>query len=266
MAGYYFRSNDDLTSDLPARDDRPARGNWDMLFAGSSAVPLARQSKGDYSWLVTVSPTTRDARDGLARNPESFLYDVSVVVFYKRLMPTEIPAVAKDMNPAMATERAISGRIISTGPNGGELLLQSFVNPSGAYVDGIESDPFLNLKTGQWILLCGPHPNSTTNQPRFVAKWYRVMTIDKPDTSVYPTSKPNIQRIVSLRGPEWPWKPVGDPFKPNNELSNDLCVGIFRGAVAVHTKTMPLEKRGSGGGGMALTPTTPGQGQWWQFP
>ena len=52
-----------------------------------SQTPLARKWTGDYSWIVTVVPTTNAARDGMARNPEGFAYDVSVVVFYKRVLP-----------------------------------------------------------------------------------------------------------------------------------------------------------------------------------
>ena len=47
------------------------------------------QWTGDYSWIVSVVPTTNAARDGMARNPEGFAYDVSVVVFYKRVLPDD---------------------------------------------------------------------------------------------------------------------------------------------------------------------------------
>jgi hypothetical protein len=83
-AEHYFRGGDDLATDLPDRDDRPAAQNWDV---DKNGTPLARQWTGDYSWLVTVVPTTNAALEGIARNPEGFAYDVSVVVFYKRVLP-----------------------------------------------------------------------------------------------------------------------------------------------------------------------------------
>jgi hypothetical protein len=81
-------------------------------------------------------------------------------------------------------------------------------------------------------MLCGPHPISSNSDPRFVLNWYQVLAIDKEDL-------PDDQRIVAVRGPQWPWQPSTN----YSSLSNDLCVGICRGAVAVHTKTVRLESR-----------------------
>jgi hypothetical protein len=93
LAEHYFRGNDDLAIDLPERDDRPAQQRWDA----ADGEPLARQWVGDYSWIVTVVPTSRTARDGMARNPESYAYDVSVVVFYKRVLPSTAPLTPGEM-------------------------------------------------------------------------------------------------------------------------------------------------------------------------
>jgi len=87
MATHYFQGNDDLSYDFPARDDRPAVQTWDTTTANGNTIPLARKWAGDYSWIVTVVPTTNAARDGMATNPEGFSYDVSVVVFHKRALP-----------------------------------------------------------------------------------------------------------------------------------------------------------------------------------
>ena len=109
MAEHFFAANDDLATDLPERDDRPAAQNWDSDRNGN---PLARQWSGDYSWIVTVVPTTTAARKGLARNPEAFAYDVSVVVFYKRTLPEKrfgrhIPLTGQDDE---SKRSAIDGR------------------------------------------------------------------------------------------------------------------------------------------------------------
>jgi hypothetical protein len=258
MASYYFRGSDDLTTDLPSRDDRPARQNLDLADIdqdGFSDDPLSRQRVGDYSWLVSVVPTTSEARNGMVTSPGSYSYDISVVVFYKRVLPTEpaadIPA-ADGVNLAASYERAVSAKVISTGLNGGELLLQTFVRPDGTTADGIPGDPFQNLKTGQFILLCGPHPNSTDDAPHFALNWYQVLSIESEASPLI--TQPKYQRLVTVRGPQWPWQPASD--LTYETLSNDLCAGIFRGAVAVHTKTMRLEStRGGAGGGMGLVPT-----------
>ena len=80
-------------------------------------------------------------------------------------------------------------------------------------------------------------------------QWYKVQTIE--DSGVHNINGTNVTLsrsddpdpdddnvnetvLVSLRGPDWPWK-------PGTNLANDLRVGIIPGAVAVHTKTMRLE-------------------------
>lgn len=55
-------------------------------------------------------------------------------------------------------------------------------------------------------------------------------------------AKPN--DLQTLRGPEWPWQPRSSYSNANGDvakLSDDLCAGIFKGAVAVHSKTLRLE-------------------------
>ena len=238
-AEHYFRGHDELATDLPARDDRPARQNWDVVDVGGAKLPLARQWAGDYSWLVTVVPTTNAARNGIARNPEGHTYDVSVVVFYKRVLPpgavavaTTSPAGAGEFRRTMGlNERAVTAKILSTGLNGGEFLLE-------AMNDGITESPFKNLRTSQWIMLCGPHPNSTLTDPRFVLNWYQVLAIDTEGTGISGFD-PSTQRVLAVRGPQWPWRPAASLTA--TDISNNLCVGILNGAVAVHTKTMRLE-------------------------
>ena len=48
------------------------------------------------------------------------------------------------------------------------------------------------------------------------------------------------RRIVALRGPNWPWEPADD-MTIDTELENDLRIGIFPGAVAVHTRSLRME-------------------------
>ncbi len=248
MAEYYCRAPDDLVTDLPERDDRPATQNWTLSDFDNDGVPdpLARQWTGDYSWLATVVPTTNAARDGMARNPEGHAYDVSVVVFYKRVLPPTPESIHGTMptnqafyNGMSSNERAVKAIVLSTGLNGGELLLEDLKdNPS--------ENAFQHLKTGNWIMLCGPHPNSSTSDPKFSLNWYQVLAIEGRDRRLNgqgtetppPGSADPVRRVVTVRGSQWPWV-------PGTTTSTNLCVAICRGAVAVHTKTMRLEKNGT---------------------
>jgi hypothetical protein len=254
VADLFFRGGDDLATEFPDRDDRPANQRWDTLDSDGDGIgdaPLARQWTGDYSWIVCVVPTTNAARDGMAHNPESFAYDVSVVVFYKRPLATDLPETTDDMLVAAGNERPVRASIVSTGLTGGELLLT-------ALVDNSES-PFTELKEGQWIMLCGPHPNSSPAEPRFALNWYQVLSIDGTDKKLDANGNPTTnssepeRRLVTVRGPQWPWLPSANGPSYTNDLSNSLCVGICRGAVAVHTKTLRLESaRGAWGSAMSV--------------
>jgi hypothetical protein len=136
-------------------------------------------------------------------------------------------------------ERAVKAKVISTGLSGGELLLEDLNDNPG-------KSPFAHLKTGNWIMLCGPHPTSSTSEPRFSLNWYQVISIEgrnkrlNVEGTEYPAppSGDPERRLVTLRGPQWPWTPAPTGL---SSVSNNLCVAICRGAVAVHTKTMRLE-------------------------
>jgi hypothetical protein len=244
-AEHYFVGNDDLAADLPTRDDRAARQNWDAvdLDGDGDVDPLGRQWTGDYSWIVCVVPTTNDARNGLARNPEAYSYEVSVVVFYKRALPSTT-AFRSSQPEAAGNERTVAASVVSTGLNGGEVLLRN--------VGDNATNPFEQLRKGEWMMLCGPHPTSTVTQPRFFLNWYQVLSIENERSDII--NDPTTERLVAVRGPEWPWQPAasGD-LRDYYDLPNSVCGGIFRGAVAVHTRTMRLESA-RGGAGMALSP------------
>ena len=80
-------------------------------------------------------------------------------------------------------------------------------------------------------MLCGPHPNSRRCEPRFVLNWYQVLSIEAKGLQMVPDSIGKTAAVVTVRGPQWPWQP-GE----YQRLSNNLCVAICRGAVAVHRK------------------------------
>jgi hypothetical protein len=256
-----FASSDDLALELSSQQDKPAVQRWELgnLDGGSVADDrLARQSRGDYSWLVTVSPTTPEARDGLATDPSAHFYEVSVVVFYKRPLGSSAPQTSDErfanLDFLKANERVTTARVVSTGLSGGEVLLTRIPPFSGSPTTPQEPEesPFEILKTGQWVLICGPHPNSTDERPMAVARWYRVLSIEGKADGVI--TDPANERVVALRGPQWPWQPA--PYLTaayNSYLSNALYVCIPTGAVAVHAKTIRLEGNSVWGGGGAAS-------------
>jgi hypothetical protein len=238
-----FRGVGDVANTLPEDQSVPGRTRWQTWTSNALAnepISSARQTRGDYSWIISVSPGSSEARDALATRPDAYQYDVSAVVFYKR-------PLIRGRAGAIEAERLVNARVISTGASGGELLLDR--RPSSE--DPVTESPFKGLKSGEYVMLCGPHPNSTALRPQFFLQWYRVTLIE--DAGAPPlagVSAPNDRRlnregtsarvIVSLRGPDWPW-PAAPNIGDTSLLSNNLRVAILPGAVAVHTKTMRLE-------------------------
>ncbi len=229
IASHYCSYQEDLSYEMPTRDDRPSAGLWEV--AATTGTPLARKWKGDYSWIATVVPHTSADRDLMATNPLSAMCDVSVVILYKRELPSDAFLTTSDYPNAISPERSVGASIISTSLNGGEVLLRDLG-------DGVSS-PFANLKAGSYMLLCGPHPNSSASAPKFTLNWYQIITIEKDLNSIITDA--DKQRVVTLRGPEWPWQPAPTNIHDYSQLSNDLCAGIIKGAVAVHTKSMAMQ-------------------------
>ncbi len=264
MAEHFFRGNDDLATDLPPRDDRPAIQNLGQFRA---QTPLARQWTGDYSWIVTVVPTTNAARNGMARDPEGFAYDVSVVVFYKRVLPPGGPSVLAATSPslpdylnAMAeNERDVKASVISTGLNGGELLLTD-------WGDNTKQSAFSGLKIGQWIMLCGPHPNSNystsspSGEPRFVLNWYQVLSVDTDEgspasiqirndslPSVVPNghgSRPPIRVTIRMQQTYFASRSVAAPWRYTRRHCGWRALGRRRSHLAAAAQ--PIQQRRSG--------------------
>jgi hypothetical protein len=240
LADRMFRSSDDLALDVPQVADQPSRQNlalFDLDSDGQADDPLARQSVGNYSWLATVLPSTTEAFLALAYGGAGHAYEVSVAVFYKRVLPSSLPT-GTDMPIVAANERMARARVVSTGLSGGELRLERHSND---LPDQIPESPFQHMKVGQWIIVCGPHPQSSDSRPLFVARWYRVLSIEKSGNLLDAGAD---QCLVTLRGPQWPWSPAtnasGALDLTANSVSNSLCVAIIPGVVAVHSKTIQL--------------------------
>lgn len=220
VADKFFRSGDDLAIDVPTASDRPSKvtmARFDVNNDGKLDA-MSRESKGDYSWMATVVPQTVEARNALAFDPSGFDYEVSIVVFYKRIL-------ANLNTDPLLSERMTTAKIVSTGLSGGEVLIEAA---------DTGPEPFAALKTGQWVLICGPSPDSTQERPQFVARWYRVLSISSDASGI--VTDASKQRLVGLRGPQWPWQPSTDPAN----LSNYLCCVIVPNVVAVHSKSIHL--------------------------
>ncbi len=179
-------------------------------------IGWARNNTGNYSWLVSIAPSQSKAREALANDPGAYYYDVTVVVFYKR-----------PVQSIQQTERLVGGQVIATGTGGGEILLSKLG-------DGIAASPYEELRQGQWVMVCGPHPSATPEDPLFFTQWYRVLAIDEEEKGFLQDEE--TQRLVGLRGPDWPWAPGAQ-----------VRVGLFPGAVAVHTKSLRFKGLGAYG-------------------
>jgi hypothetical protein len=176
-------------------------------------------------------------------------------VFYKRGIPevlTSSGQAKKNGVELTLKERMVKTSVVSTFINGGEMRVRNL------YISGSD-DPFQVLRAGQWVMVCGPHPASTDEEPRFALAWYQVMAIDEEGIGMSPPLDAADERLLTLRGPEWPWQPQPG----TDDLSNNLCLSIMPGAVAVHTRTLRLEPtRGAamgGGAAWGTDPTTPQQ-------
>ena len=158
------RASDDLTYDFPQRADRPSIQAWDTTADRNNAThAVGPQMDGRLLVDCHGRADHKCSARRHGRQSRRIAYDVSVVVFYKRLLPDAFAdhcAIRSGMTPQ--APNAPSGSLISTGLNGGELLLTQL------RMTDYRPSPFDNLKIGQWIMLCGPHPNSSTiREPRF---------------------------------------------------------------------------------------------------
>ena len=183
-------TTDDLTIELgdyqgnpyEHSDDDPSQQFMSSYRANSNGAfkPFARESDGHFSWCLTLVPTTPEARDALGADPASFNYDVSAVVFYRRDTGGQFDA-GDDFfghQSAMLSERQVRASVASTGINGGQLRLDVDTGGEHASPAGAES-PLAKLAAGQWVMLIGPHPDSSSIRPLMFCKWYRVIALEE---------------------------------------------------------------------------------------
>jgi hypothetical protein len=219
-----FRLRDELAVDQPEESDRPSLQRWDT----SGTALLRRQYKGNYSWLATVVPTSREGVDAL--QPAHPAYgqidcDVSVVVYRKR-----------DETPSDESERFLFGELLP----GGELVMflpnsTTAKNDVDTAVDGI--------KPGNWIALTGINQStigSNHSTSDFVMKWYRILSLEDETTDVEVKLKgdtANQGRRAMLLGPDWPTS----QSQRSNGYVGAVVVCIAPEVMSVVTKPLKME-------------------------
>ncbi|QEG34489.1 type IV pilus modification PilV family protein [Bythopirellula goksoeyrii] len=212
-----FRLRDDLAVELPDQGDRPAMQRWSV--DNTTGNLLARQYQGDYSWLATVVPVDNNALLGLqpAANLDGGLYDVSVVVFYKRDI---VPSASASGSPG--SERLIAAEFL----NQGELLIYDANSNDPDVVDAAVD----GLRATNWICVMGV--NQINGQ--FMMKWYRILAMDEDseDMQYSPagiTGNAIGRTLMVSEGGAWP-----------SDSWQNLQVAILPGAIHVQTRQMPL--------------------------
>jgi hypothetical protein len=221
-----FSAPDDLALTLPNDNDSPAQGLWDVIEGVAGRPAAARLANRDYSWLLTVAPASSAGLNAFATKPDAYPVEVSSVVFHKR-------ALGKGTQGRLESERTVNADVLQSGASGGELLLYRRAS------DPVTASPFEGLRTGQYVVVFGPHPLSNSAKPMLALRWCRVLSIEKQGPSPLGVASQPLDGenrvLISVRGPDWPWAGTGSPVATN------LRVGILPGVVAVHTKTMRLE-------------------------
>ncbi len=215
VAKTIFQLRDDLSVDQPKQNDVPSKQLWDV----DGTDLLRRQYKGNYTWLATVVPTTREGVDALQPSHEAYgeiACDVSVVVFRKR-----------DEIPSGNSERFALGELLP----GGELVVYdaSGNGKNPAALDAV----FDGIRSGTWIALMGV--NRTSGD--FVMKWYRILSVDdetQTEQNVNTITGSVALRRAMLIGPDW-------PTVPDSTFEGNIGIGIFPGVISVVTKPLRME-------------------------
>ncbi len=236
---------------FPLPDDETQRPDQ-LLRRDGSGNALQSEFKGDYSWLVTVTPSpehidfTKDMGGPFV--PYSFtenspLYTVSVVVFYKRDMSA--PAgFGGDEPPA---ERQVRLEFLGTGLGGGDVRLHVLGDPADA--NSLAPAHYLDVKENEWLLVSGGYTavrryekpaQGFCQVPVGVHKWYRIVAVGETmvgqDYDGDGTPDPP-WREVTLAGPDW----NADNWCFIVGGKARACAALFNGVVAVHSTDVKLD-------------------------
>ncbi len=257
LADRCFTWHDDLAFALPeSADQRPNA----MLDGG------VHQINGNYSWLVTVTPSpSENTLTAVARR----LYSVSVVVFHKRNLTRAQVDIATGLqdpidlveNPR-PSERTVTANILGGGLGGGSVKL-TVRSPDGS-TTAEQYGEYLNIKKGQWLMLCGTKlvamgGSGDAVGQQGVFQWYRVVSVgdvfpewDPPPDPSAPADR--MSRMVTLAGPDWDrtWcaKEITDAATgkfdyinlDGDDWTQDAEAVLMDGVVDVYSTTIELDR------------------------
>ena len=262
LAQSLYKWHDDLLFPIPADESLrpqqfPIRDNVGDTVKGDF--------QGNYSWLVTVTPSPehidfRSLTSGDAFSfPESSpLYTVSVAVFYKRDMskPDDYdpdPLLNRLMAGETPGERQVRLQFLGAGLGGGDVRLELLPGQGAEY---------LEIKENEWLLVTGSYSRQCYYQdpiaqpPGYssyystqigVHKWYRIVATGEivverdsnGNGAIDPDEDSNGNLILdppyreaTLAGPDWNVSGWG----------GTVYAGLFKGVVGVFSTTMELAR------------------------
>ena len=195
--------------------------------------------------MVTVTPAYQEMAliSPASSNPplswsDRHLYNVSVVVFYKRDLSLPVQQTAAlGADQSESSERIVTVTFRNpTGYSGGDVTLTA---PNAASAPG----DFFNIKRDDWLLLCGQSNayhsadySAANTKAVNLFRWYRIVAIDDSTLSI--TNSPRT-RNVTLAGPDWPILPSGTYI---GNMNNTTYTGVLvNNVVGVYSEVMTLE-------------------------
>ena len=232
--------NDDLSLDLPRRQDKPSHpADANLAISMATAKPTIH-SLGNRAATIpgssrscprrTDGSTALGERSGRSR-VRSVGRRVSTSAFCRAILPTTMRRPTSRCGTNGWRER----RVVSTGLSGGEILLERHANDTESPKAHSQ-----NLKVGQLDRAVRPaseehrrraHCSSLAGiaccRSKKDSNWHHHAIADEPAARF--ASRTTMAVAAG-----------GQPDRRNN-LSNNLCVGIIPSVVAVHSKTVQLE-------------------------
>lgn len=193
LASRVFGWHDDLVIPVPADETQRPRqmfvnrsasgvveGRTFPFMAGDGGPvrnPLHGQDSGDYSWMVTATPTAEVVDFVSPNDPSSSpeqrypyhysenapRYTVSIVVFYKRDTPSPGDyAPGRTLEDETPSERQAELMFIGTGLGGGDVLLFTLRTPVddltfSTHPDRRDRRDYLDIKENEWMMVSGFH-------------------------------------------------------------------------------------------------------------
>jgi len=272
LAQSVFKWHDDLLFPVPPDEsERPEQRLVKINHAANYVQPLQSDFKGDYSWLVTVTPLPEhidfpaDPSGTGVYLPYSYpenspVYTVSVAVFYKRDMSAPHHyAAGQLMAGETPGERQVRLEFLGTGLGGGDVCLYVLPGDAGR-------PEYLDVKENEWLLVSGGYQrtcyyyddvNETSNLasvPVGVHKWYRIVatgeiviedtngngTLDAGEDSDADGVLDPPYREVTLAGPDWNVARWNNDFNLDQTPDYPYVASLFKGVVGVFSTDMNL--------------------------